>query len=195
MRFRVQVWCFLFQGIALCRFFASAGDWYQPRFHFYVKYEISWFVLPLTFRKYWNIPGSPFLFSACICGFISRSSNGFFIPGYPFPKVRTFIWCVKSSLLSLKGCRSCTCIIPLWNDLPTAKWKFPATLFTLRDPHIRQPSPSWSRISLTETDSWHCLISDRASRDHEFLSYNLRTLNMHTVRCDHRYIAELCIVD
>lgn len=43
------------------------------------------------------------------------------------PKLSLLMWCDMSKFLVGKGTRSCTCMLPCWNDLPGAKWKLPAT--------------------------------------------------------------------
>ena len=45
-----------------------------------------------------------------------------------------------------KASRSCTCTPDWWKLLPGAKWKFPATLLTSKNPYMLHPSPSSSLI-------------------------------------------------
>lgn len=78
-----------------------------------------------TLTKYWYIPWPS-------CGLIIRAtpSIGFCTPGKSAPKLILWIVCDTLKSMFSNGIRSWTCMFPCWNDLPGAKWKFPATLLT-----------------------------------------------------------------
>lgn len=69
----------------------------------------------------------------------SAPSNGLIIPGNSLPKEMRLMWWVILKVVTLNGCRSCTCMWCDWKDLPGAKWKFPATYdITLSNSSLRK---------------------------------------------------------
>lgn len=87
--------------------------------------------------------------------------KGFTTPGKRTPKVISFTLWLMLKLSFPNAIRSCTCMFACWNDLPGAKWKLPATLFTSKDPNTWHPSPSCSLIFCIKPSLLHCKCCTR----------------------------------